>query len=68
MGGKVCYVCGKKNLSKNEVGLNKKLLGRGIRQFYCIDCLAEYLEVTTEELLERIEDFRSQGCALFENS
>jgi hypothetical protein len=61
-----CFACGKKQLSKNEIGLNKKMLGRRIKQFYCIDCFAEYLQVTTEELLAMVEDFKSQGCALFE--
>ncbi|GHV35602.1 hypothetical protein FACS1894187_08660 [Synergistales bacterium] len=61
-----CFACGKKQISKNEIGLNKKMLGREIKQFYCLDCLAEYFEVTTEELLAKIEDFKLQGCALFE--
>jgi hypothetical protein len=61
-----CFACGKKQLSKNEIGLNKKMLGRGIKQFYYLDCFAEYLEVTTEELLAKVENFKSQGCALFE--
>ncbi|GHV54680.1 hypothetical protein FACS1894216_15200 [Synergistales bacterium] len=60
-----CFACGKKQISKNEIGLNKKMLGREIKQFYCLDCFAEYLEVTTEELLAKIEDFKLQGCALF---
>jgi predicted nucleic-acid-binding Zn-ribbon protein len=62
---KKCYVCGKENLSKNEVGLTKKLLGRKVNRFYCIDCLAEHLEVDTELLLEKIEEFKEQGCVLF---
>jgi hypothetical protein len=62
---KTCYVCGKKKLGKIELGLNKKFLNRNIRQFYCIDCLAEYLEVDAEVLLEKIEEFKEQGCTLF---
>ncbi len=62
---KVCYVCGKEQLSKNEIGLTKKLLGKNFRLFYCLDCLAEYLEVDTEFLLERVEEFKSQDCTLF---
>lgn len=62
---KVCYVCGKKDLSKDEVGLTKKLLGKNAIHLYCINCLAEYLEVDTEFLLEKIEEFKSQGCTLF---
>lgn len=65
MNGKTCYVCGKNTLSKNEIGLNKKLLNKGIPTYYCIDCLAEYLEVDTESLLAKIEEFKVQGCTLF---
>jgi len=65
MGSKVCYVCGKVNLSKNEIGLAKKLLERNTKHFYCLDCLAEYLEVDTEFLLERVDEFKTQGCILF---
>ena len=61
-----CFVCRKQGLSKNEIGLNKKLLDQNITQLYCIDCLAGYLEVTTEELLDKIEDFKAEGCSLFD--
>lgn len=60
-----CFACGKKQLSKNEVGLNKKMIGREIKQFYCLACFAEYLDVTTEVLLAKIEDYKEQDCALF---
>lgn len=62
---KGCYICGKEVLSKDEIGLVKKLLSKEARMFYCLDCLAEYLEVDTEFLLEKIEDFKAQGCVLF---
>jgi len=60
-----CYDCGKEKLSKNEIGLSKKLLGRKIQNFFCIDCLAVQLEVDTEFLIEKVEEFKSQGCILF---
>lgn len=60
-----CFACGKKPLSKDEVGINKKMLGREIKQFCCLDCFAEYLGVTTDELLAKIEEFKEQGCTLF---
>ena len=66
LGKKTCFVCGKEILTKNEVSLNQKLLGRKVVKFFCYDCLAEHFEITTEELLAKIEDFKSQGCALFE--
>ena len=62
---KACYVCGKEKLSKNEIGLTKKLLDKNAKRFYCLNCLAEYLEVDTEFLLEKIEEFKEQGCILF---
>ena len=61
----VCFVCGKTDLSKDEVGLNKKMLGRDIKQCYCLDCFAEYFDVTTNELLAKVEEFKEQGCLLF---
>ena len=65
MNNKVCYVCGKENLSKNEVGLTKKLLSKNAKTYYCLDCLAEHLEVDAEFLLEKVEEFKAQGCELF---
>ena len=62
---KVCYVCGKENLSKNEIGLTKKLLSKNTKIYYCLDCLAEYLEVETAFLIEKIVEFKAQGCDLF---
>lgn len=60
-----CYVCGKESLSKNEIGLTKKLLDKNAKCFYCLDCLAAYLEVDTEFLLAKVEEFKEQGCTLF---
>lgn len=60
-----CNVC-EIALNKNTIGLNKKLLGRNIQRFLCMDCLATYLEITKNDLLEKIEEFKAQGCKLFE--
>lgn len=62
---KCCYICGKEALSKNEIGLTKKLLDKDSKRFYCLHCLAEYLEIDTEFLLAKIEEFKEQGCTLF---
>jgi len=66
MENKKCYVCGKTPLSKNEIGLTKKIINKKATHFYCIKCLAEELEVSEEELLAKIEDFKNDGCTLFE--
>ena len=62
---KKCYVCGKTPLTKDEIGLTKKIIDRKATSFYCLPCLAEYLEVTEEELVAKIEDFKKEGCTLF---
>lgn len=63
---KHCYACGKESLSKDEIGLTKKLVGRQTTRFFCIDCLADQLDVTPEELLAKAEEFREAGCSLFQ--
>lgn len=60
-----CIICGKKHLEKNTIGINKKLLGEDIESLYCMDCLAEYLGCTVQELLDKIEEFKEEGCTLF---
>lgn len=62
----MCVSCCKENLSKDETGINKKLLGESISEYYCMDCLAEYLEVSVEDLEDKIEEFKEQGCTLFD--
>lgn len=61
-----CVACDKTNLDKNTIGINKKLLGEDIKNYYCMDCLADYLDITVEELLEKIEEFKEEGCQLFD--
>ncbi len=61
-----CVACGTENMDKNTLGLNKKLLGTGIKNYYCMDCLADYLDVTVEELLDKVEEFKDEGCKLFD--
>ena len=61
-----CVCCGRKDLDKDTAGINKKLLGLDIKNFYCMGCLASYLDTTVEDLNEKIEEFKDEGCKLFE--
>lgn len=61
-----CVICNKDKLDKDTIGINKKLLGTDIRNFYCMDCLADYLGCSIDEILEKIEEFKDEGCKLFE--
>ena len=59
-----CCVCSR-TLVKDEIALNKKLLGIDTEDYYCIDCLSEYLECEKEDLETKIQEFKEQGCTLF---
>ena len=60
----VCCECGN-GLKKDEVALSKKLLGVETEDFYCLDCLADYLECSRTDLEIKIQEFKEQGCTLF---
>jgi hypothetical protein len=61
---RLCIECNEK-LNRDEVALSQKMLGRDISEFYCINCLSEYLGCECDELIIKIEEFKEQGCALF---
>lgn len=61
----ICIACGKEITEKDTIGINKKLLGKTVKKFYCMSCLAEYLGTTIEDLNEKIEEFKEEGCKLF---
>ena len=60
----VCRKCGRA-LKPVEIGATKKFINRGAKEFYCLTCLASEFNVTEEKLLEKIEQFKKQGCTLF---
>lgn len=60
----MCTECNK-HLTKDEIALSQKMLGRDIADFYCIECLAEYLECDRDDLEVKIQEFKEQGCSLF---
>lgn len=61
-----CVSCGKSSLTRDEIGICQKLLGEEIEQFYCLDCLADYLGVSVEDIQNKIEEFKAEGCKLFD--
>lgn len=60
-----CCIC-ESELDKNTIGLNKKFHGRKVAKYFCMNCLSAHLDITVEDLQARIEDFKMQGCTLFE--
>lgn len=60
-----CAACNKAHLTKDEIGICKKLLGDPPRQYFCLSCLAEHLDCLPEDILAKIEQFKEEGCKLF---
>lgn len=50
---------------QNVINLNKKFLGRYQREFFCVRCLCEELDLTEWQLYEKMLAFKEQGCTLF---
>lgn len=61
---KTCCACSRP-LTKEEVALTQKLIDLDTDTFYCLDCLAEYIGCTVEDLQSKISEFQEQGCTLF---
>ena len=59
-----CMRCGRP-LSCNEIGLHKRLINRGAKEYMCKACLAEHFQVSTELLDEKMKMYILQGCTLF---
>lgn len=60
-----CRQCGA-DLTRDEVGLTKKLINRGASEFLCYGCMAAHFDVTVEVLRQKATEFREMGCTLFE--
>lgn len=60
-----CVACGRTDLDKDTMGINKKLLGEDVSTYYCMDCLADYLGCEVQDILDKIEEFKEEGCKLF---
>ncbi len=59
-----CVRC-KAALSRDEIGLHKKLVNRGSTEYLCIKCLSADFKIPEEKLRELIEHYRRMGCTLF---
>ena len=42
-----------------------KLIGEETKNFYCLNCLADVLDVSVQDILDKIEEFKEEGCTLF---
>lgn len=59
-----CCNCGNK-LKRDEIALTRKLFDPDTEEFYCLECMADNIGCTVEDLKEKIIEFKEQGCTLF---
>jgi len=54
-------------IDKDTAALNKKLIDRKIPRdkYVCLKCMAATLECSVNDLLDKIEEFKDEGCILF---
>ena len=60
----LCIKCGAE-LKNVEIGLTKKMVNRGIKEYMCLKCLSEFTGVSKQELLDKAAHFKKMGCILF---
>lgn len=59
-----CCNC-KKELTHDEVGISKKLISMEESAFLCIPCIAKVFGVSEDIIIEKIKQFKKQGCCYF---
>ena len=61
-----CRFCSEQ-INQDIVALNKKIIDRNIPKdkCVCLNCMAETLECSIEDLQDKIEQFKEEGCVLF---
>lgn len=60
-----CIQCGAA-LTRDDIGLTKKLVNRGAVTFFCKACLARKFNMTVEDCDTLIAHFREAGCHFFQ--
>lgn len=60
-----CIICGA-DVEKLSKALCMKIIDKNTKRFYCLNCLSEYLDTSKEDLIDLAEEFKNEGCTLFQ--
>ena len=50
---------------RDDIGANRKFLGRAVLEFMCRECLSRELRVPRQLIDQKIQQFKEEGCTLF---
>jgi len=56
--------CGS-SLQLDVLSLNRKLLGEQSKKLYCLTCMADIFECAVEDVVNKLDAFKREGCRLF---
>lgn len=59
-----CIEC-RRNLTFDEMGMNRKMVSLDVKEMRCLTCLARKYNIGEDVLREKIEYLRRSGCTLF---
>ncbi|MCM1227006.1 MAG: hypothetical protein NC320_06210 [Clostridium sp.] len=45
--------------------MSEKLIDVDTEDLYCLNCLSEVIGCTVDDLQDKIQEFKEQGCTLF---
>jgi hypothetical protein len=52
-------------LQLDILSLNRKLLGDQSTKLYCLRCMADLFECAVEDVVNKLDAFKREGCRLF---
>ena len=60
--------CCEAELPRDIIALNKKLFEAETKRdsYFCLECMANFLECSQHDLIDKIEQFKSEGCKLYQ--
>ena len=61
---KNCFQCGKE-LTGDDIGMNRKAVNRSAEKCLCLDCLAAKYRVERAFFEKKIAFLKENGCSLF---
>jgi len=52
-------------LPLDVLSLNRKLWGDQAKKLYCLACMADLFECAVEDVVNKLDAFKREGCRLF---